>query len=99
MNSKGHCWSHARKHLGKYYHYCDIEYKDEDDLDADGNPKVKVSDKIMWVQFHRETEHGVGKASVRCDYCNWPQQSERSKKKHHDACDQGPNKDGTPNHF
>ena len=103
MNSKGHCWSHARKHLGKYYHYCDVEYKDEEDLDADGNPKQKVcikwSDEVTWVQFHRETEHRVGKASVRCDYCNRPQQSERSKKKHHDACNQGPNKDGAPNHF
>ena len=33
FNSKGHCWSHARKHFGKYYHYCDISYKDDDDLD------------------------------------------------------------------
>ena len=76
MNSKGHCWSHACKHLEKYYHYCDVEYKDEEDLDADGNPKQKVcikgSDEVTWVQFHRETEHGVGKALVRCDYCNQP---------------------------
>ena len=95
MNSKGHCWSHACKNLGKYYHYCDVEYKDEEDLDADGNPKQKVcikgSDEVTWVQFHHETEHGVGKASVRCDYCNQPQQSKWSKKKHHDACDQGLN--------
>ena len=91
MNSKGHCWSHAHKHLGKYYHYCNVEYKDEEDLDADGNPKQKVcikgSDKFTWVQFHRKTEHRVGKALVRCDYCNRPQQSEQSKKKHLNACD------------
>ena len=83
MNTKGHCWSQ--------------------DLDADGNLKQKVcikgSDEVTWVQFHCETEHGVGKASVRCVYCNWPQQSEWSKKKHHNACDQGPNKDSAPNHF
>ena len=103
MNSKEHCWSDACKHLGKYYHYCDVEYKDKEDLDADGNLKQKVcikgSDEVTWVQFHLETEHGVGKASVRCDYCNRPQQSGWSKKKHHDACDQEPNKDGAPNHF
>ena len=80
-----------------------MEYKDEDDLDADGNPKQKVcikgSDKVTWVEFHRETEHGVGKALVRCDYCNRPQQSDRSKEKHHNTYDQGPHKDSAPNHF
>ena len=64
FNSKGHCWSHARKHFGKYYHYCDISYKDDDDLDEQGNPKEKVcmkgADEMTWIEFHWEMDHKVG---------------------------------------
>ena len=64
FNSKRHCWSHARKHFGKYYHYCDISYKDDDDLDEQGNPKEKVcmkgADKMTWIEFHQEKDHKVG---------------------------------------
>ena len=38
FNSKGHCWSHAHKHLGHFFFYCDCTYKDEDNCDADSNP-------------------------------------------------------------
>ena len=103
FNSKGHCWSHARKHFGKYYHYCDVTYKDEDDLNEEGKPKEKVctkgADKMTWIEFHWETDHKVGKASVRCDYCDQPQQSNRAKLIYHDSCDRGPNADGEPTHF
>ena len=100
---KGHVWSHARKHLGKYYHYCDVDFKDDTDLDSNNQPKNKVcikgSDEITWIQFHRETVHGVGQASVRCKYCNRPQQSVRARKKHYASCEDGPHADGSPTQF
>ena len=103
FNSKRHCWSHTRKHFGKYYHYCDVTYKDEDDLDEEGKPKEKVcmkgADEMTWIEFHRETDHKVRKASIRCDYCDQPQQSNRVKLIHHDSCNRGPNADGELTHF
>ena len=42
FNSKGHCWSHAHKHLGHFFFYCDCTYKDEDDYNDAGNPKEKI---------------------------------------------------------
>ena len=92
-NTKGHLWTHARKHLGKYYHYCDVKYT---------NSKNKVvvcekgCDEVIGIEFHRETQHKVGHCSCRCDYCDKPQQSLRRKKIHHKTCSEGPNKDGAP---
>ena len=37
-NSKGHCWKHACHHLGKWYFYCDVKYKDKKDKDESGQP-------------------------------------------------------------
>ena len=100
---KGHMWSHARKYLGKYYHYCDVEFKDDKDLDANDQPKKKVcikgSDEITWIKFHREMVHGIGKASVCCKYCDRPQQSLRTRKKHYASCKEGPHADGSPTQF
>ena len=80
-----------------------MTYKDEDDLNEEGKPKEKVctkgADKMTWIEFHWETDHKVGKASVRCDYCDQPQQSNRAKLIYHDSCDRGPNADGEPTHF
>ena len=75
-------------------------YKDDDDLDEEGKPKEKVCmkgvDEMTWIEFHRKTDHKVGKASIRCDYCDRPKQSNRAKLIHHDLCDRGPNADGEP---
>ena len=99
-NSKGHLWTHTHHHLGKYFHYCDCPYTDPKDLDEKGEPKKKICEKgfyeIIGVEFHRETHHGVGRCSCRCDYCNKLQQSLRRKLKHHESCTEGPNKDGGP---
>ena len=103
FNSKGHCWSHACKHLGRFFFYCDCTYKDEDDCNDAGNPKEKICkkgfDEILNVEHHHEMKHGVGKAMCRCDYCDKPQQSKRHKKEHHTICESGPNKDGGPMHW
>ena len=103
FNSKGHCWSHTRKQLGKFYFYCDCPYKDKKDLDANGKPKqktcIKGFDELLYVKFHHETVHNVGRCSCRCDYCDYPQQSERRKIEHHAVCEKGPNKDGGPTHW
>ena len=45
FNSKGHCWSHACKHLGHFFFYCDCTYKDENDCDDASNPKEKICEK------------------------------------------------------
>ena len=99
-NSKGHLWTHARHHLGKWFHYCDCPYTDEKDVDEQGEPKKKICEKgfdeAIGVEFHREIHHGVGKCSMRCDYCDKPQQSYRRKLEHHKSCSSGPNKDGRP---
>ena len=103
FNSKGHCWLHAHKHLRHFFFYCDCTYKDEDDCDDAGNPKEKICEKgfdeILNVEHHRETKHGVGKATCHCDYCDKLQQSKRHKKEHHAICESGPNKDGGPTHW
>ena len=102
-NSKGHCWSHSRHHLNKWYHYCDCEYLDKKDKDEDGQPKKKCCDKgfdeLIGVEFHRETHHNVGRCSVHCDYCDKLQQSVRQKKTHHQNCRSGWNRDGAPTHW
>ena len=102
-NSKSHCWTHARHHLGKFFHYCDCPYTNDKDLDEKGEPKKKICEKgfdeVISVEFHRETHHGVGKCRCRCDYCGKPQQSERRKKEHHRSCESGPHKDGGPLHW
>ena len=99
-NCKGHLWTHTRHHLSKYFHYCDYPYTDPKDLDEKGEPKKKICkkvfDEIIGVKFHRETHHGVGRCSCRCDYCNKPQQSLCRKLEHHESCAEGPNKDGGP---
>ena len=103
FNCKGHCWSHAHKHLGHFFFYCNCTYKDEKDCDANRNPKEKICekgfDKVLNVEFHCEMKHGMGKASCQCDYCDKPQQSMRRKKEHHAICDSSPNKDGGPTHW
>ena len=103
FNSKGHCWSHACKHLRHFFFYCDCTYKDEEDCDDADTPKEKISEKgfnkILNVEHHHEMKHGVGKAMCCCDYCDKPQQSERCKKEHHAICESGPNKDGSPMHW
>ena len=103
FNSKGHCWSHARKHLGKFYHYCDCKYKDPKDKDEKGKPKEKICqkgfDEELNLAFHRETWHNVGRCPCRCKYCDKPQQSNRRMLEHLIICDQGPNKDGQPTHW
>ena len=71
-NSKGHLWTHAQKHLGKYYHYCDIKYKDP----KKKNKEIiceKGCDEIIGMEFHPEMEHKVGRCSCHCDYCDKPQ--------------------------
>ena len=97
-NSKGHCWSHSCHHLDKWYHYCDCEYLDHKDKDENGQPKkkwcVKGFDKLIGMEFHRETHHNIRKCSVHCDYCDKPQQSMQQKLTHHGNCSSGPNKDG-----
>ena len=30
--------------MGRYYHYCDIEYDNDEDKDKEGKPKRKVCD-------------------------------------------------------
>lgn len=103
FNSRGHCWTHARHHFKKYYHYCDVEYLDDEDLDDKGNPIkkrcTKGADEITVVEYHREVYHGVGQASVRCKYCNKPQMSKRGAKVHEKVCEEGENKDGGPTDF
>ena len=42
LRNKEHCWGHVRHHFGRYYHYCDVPYEDEEDLDDEGKPKKKV---------------------------------------------------------
>ena len=97
-NSKGHCWSHSRHHLSKWYHYCNCEYLDKKDKDENGQPKKKHCDKgfdeLIGIEFHMETHHSIGRCSVCCDYCDKPQQSVHQKKTHHQNCSSGPNKDG-----
>ena len=101
--SKGNLWTHVRHHFKKYYHYCDVEYLDETDLDQDGNPKKKRcekgADEVTSVEYHREVYHGVGKASVRCKHCDKPQMSNRGRLTHEKVCDEGPNKDGGPTDY
>ena len=96
-NNKGHCWSHARKHLGKYYFYCNCKYLDKKENDENGQPKEKICkkgyDEEAGVLYYRKVEHSVGKAKFCCDYCDRPQQSYRRKLLHHNTCDHGPNKD------
>ena len=102
-NSKGHCWSHLWHHLSKWYYYCDVEYTDEVDLDDNRDSKKKTCEKgfneKIGVEFHCETHHKVGQCSCHCDYCKKPQQSVRAKLKHHETCEEGPNKDGGPTHW
>ena len=94
-NSKKHCWSHSRKHLRKFYFYCDVSYT--------GASKTVVCEKgfdeEIQVAFHRETHHSVRRCACRCDYCNKPQQSVRRKLKHQVICDKGHNKEGGPMHW
>ena len=75
-NSKGHCWSHSHHHLNKWYCYCNCEYLDKKDKDENGQPKKKHCDKgfdkLIGVEFHRETHHNIGRCSVHCDYCDKP---------------------------
>ena len=102
-NTKGHIWKQARHHLGKYFHYCDCSYTDEKDLDEKGEPKKKICEKgfdeVINVEFHRETHHGVGRCSIRCAYCDKPQQSFRKKLEHEDSCSSGPNKGSGLTHW
>ena len=90
LGSKEHCWGHVRHHLGKYYHYCDVPYKDEDDRDDEGKPKKKVCeqgfDEVSFVEFHRENTHSVGRAKIRCIFCDKPQLSKRRKTSHEKIC-------------
>ena len=75
-NSKGHCWKHARHHLGKWCFYCDVKYTDKKDKDKSGQPKKKTCEKgfdeEIGVEFHRETHNNVGHCLCRCDYCDKP---------------------------
>ena len=97
-NSKGHCWSHSRHHLDKWYHYSNCEYLDHKDKDENRQPKkkrcLKGFDELIGMEFHRETHHNIGKCSVHCDYCDKLQQSVWQKLTHHGNCSSGPNKDG-----
>ena len=62
-NSKGHCWKHARHHLGKWYFYCNVKYTDKKDEDESGQPKKKTCEKgfdeEIGVEFHRETSQNM----------------------------------------
>ena len=103
LGSKGHLWTHVRHHLGKWYYYCDIKYKDDEQVDDKGKPKVVVcnvvSDERAYMEYHHETVHEVGKASVRCTHCNDPQQSNRARKRHEKICKKGPTDPGEPTDF
>ena len=100
-NNKGHCWSHLRKHLGKFYFYCDCRYKVTDKKTGVTQNVLceKGFDEEIGVEFHRETHHDVGRCLCRCNYCDKPQQSLRRKLSHHESCESGPNKDGGPTHW
>ena len=65
------------------------------------NPETceKGFDEKIGVEFHCETHHEIGKCSCHCDYCKKPQQSVWAKLKHHETCEEGPNKDGGPTHW
>ena len=82
---------------------CDCEYLDKKDKDENGQPKKKRCDKgfdkLIGIEFHRETHHNVGRCSVCCDYCNKLQQSVHQKQTHHQNCSSRPNKDGAPTHW
>ena len=103
VGSKSHLWTHVRHHMGKYYHYCDVQYDDEDDLDSKGNPKVKtcdvMSDEESYIGYHREKAHEVGKAPIRCPHCDAPQMSKRRLDDHVQVCEQGPTGPSEPTHF
>ena len=89
--------------MGKWYHYCDVEYEDEDQQDENGKPKVVtcsvVSDEEAYIEYHRETVHEVGKSSVQCPYCNDPQMSNRRSELHQKVCSEGPTDAGEPTKF
>ena len=99
-NSKGHCWSHVRKtHQGRFYHYCDVKYEDKNDIDPKTKkPKVKIcdvaADELPYMEYHRETLHLLGHASVRCRHCDLPQVSKRRRDQHEEICKDGPTKAG-----
>ena len=101
LGNKEHCWSHIRHHLGKYYHYCDIQYKD--DKDDAGEPKIKVCevgrDEAAAMEFHRETEHKIGHCKIRCQHCKKPMQSQRRKLGHEEICHKGTTLQGEKTHF
>ena len=87
---RANCWSHSRHNLGKWYHYCDVEYKDPKDKDENGQPKQKHCkkgfDELIRVEFHRERHHNVRQCSIQCDYCDKPQQSvHRKNKRYHET--------------
>ena len=103
LGNKEHCWAHVRHHIGKYYHYCDVKYKDDKDVDEKGVPKIKVCevgrDEAAAMEFHRETEHSVGHCKIRCRHCKKPMQSLRRKRGHEEICHEGTTPAGEKTHF
>ena len=90
LSSKGKLWQHVRHHLGKYKYYCDCKYFDAKKLDEERNPIeqtcIRGSDEESYILFHHKKEHNVGRAKIRCQYCDKPQISNRSKKEHEKVC-------------
>ena len=102
MGSKGKLWTHVRHHMGRYYHYCDIEYDDAEDKDKKGKPKRKVCDtkcdERSYMEYHREMIHELGRAKIRCKHCDIAQMTQRHKIQHERVCEEGEGKDGKNTH-
>ena len=86
-------WTHVRHHWGRWYFYCDVEFKDKDDCDKDGKPKKKIctvtTDERSYIEYHREVDHSVGETKIRCKWCKKPQMTKRHKLAHEDICEEG----------
>ena len=98
MSSGPKLWTHWRHHQNRWYHYCDVLYKDELDCEEDGTPKEKICtttcDEKSYMDYHRETDYEVGRTSIRCIHCKKPQLTNRHKVAHESICPKGPAKEG-----
>ncbi|MCG8623933.1 MAG: hypothetical protein MJE68_18330, partial [Proteobacteria bacterium] len=101
--SKAKLWQHFRHHENRYNYYCDVKFDDPNDLDEDGKPKKKLceqgADEESYIIFHREKVHKVGRAKIRCTYCDKAQISNCAWKDHEKVCPKGPAKSGEPTDF